>query len=153
MEHIYQASDLSAKRRELMDAARTEFVQIRDTDGTGLVLGPKGGLDFLRAARKMLATLVTLQAAFDRPGKHKRPSELGEFAWLAAFDADDQATFRSELLEVLAQALSTDSMEPVEKCVREWKTTARALENDMSRRILTAPGEKLEAFDEVGRPE
>ena len=72
MEHIYQASDLASKRRELMNAARAGGAQIRDTDGTGLVLLPQSRYDLLRAMQGHLAKLVTLEAALDRPRKERR---------------------------------------------------------------------------------
>lgn len=153
MDHIYQASDLSAKRRELMDAARAGFVQIRDTDGTGLVLLPQARFDFFCAVRECFSRFVTLEAAFQRPTRERRGTDFGEYAWLAAFDEDDQRTFRTELLSALAQSLSTDSSEPVETCIRDWQTTARALRNEKARRVLTSPGEHLAAYDEVKRPE
>jgi hypothetical protein len=153
MEHIYQASDLAGKRRELMDAARSGFAQIRDTDGTGLVLLPQGKFDLLRALRTHFSRFISLQAALERPRNERRVTDFGEFAWLAVFDEDEQLEFRRELVETLVQSLATDSVEPVEKCIADWRTTALALANEKARRVLTSPGEGESSFDEVGRPE
>lgn len=152
MDHIYQASDLASKRRELMDAARLGFAQIRDTDGTGLVMLPQGRFDFLRALREHFSRFIALEGTFERPVKERRATDFGEFAWLTAFDEEDQLSFRRELLDALMQSLAGDSVEPAERCINEWRTTARALSNEKSRRILTGAGDDDAAFEEVARP-
>lgn len=152
MEHIYQASDLAGKRRELMDAARSGFAQIRDTDGTGLVLLPQGRFDLLRALRDQFSRFVSLEAAFERPKSERRVTDFGDFAWLTAFEEDDQLSFRRELMETLVQSLATDSVDPVEKCIRDWRTTAHALANEKARHVLTSGGEGDASFEEVRRP-
>jgi hypothetical protein len=153
MEHIYQASDLAGKRREVLDTARSGFAQIRDTDGTGLVLLPQVRFELLRELREQFSRFVSLLAAFERPKNERRMTDFGDFAWLAAFDEDDQLSFRRELMETLLQSLANDSTDPVERCVRDWRTTALALSNEKTRRILTGPGPSEGSFDEVGRPE
>lgn len=153
MEHIYQASDLATKRRELMDDARSGVARIRDTDGTGLVMLKQGRFEVLMALREQLARFVSLSAALERPSHERRATDFGEFAWLTAFDEDDQREFRRELMEALAQSLASDSLEPAERCTRDWRTTARALSNEKVRRVLTGPGEKDSSFEEVTRPE
>lgn len=152
-EHIYQASDLAGKRRELLDVARSGFAQIRDTDGVGLVLMPQGRFELLRALREQFSRFVLLEATFERPAEERRVTDFGEFAWLAPFDADDQQTFRKELMEALVQCFATDSLEPVEKCIRDWRTTARALSNEKSRRVLMGAGDEAASFEQVSRPE
>ncbi len=136
-----------------MDAARAGFAQIRDTDGTGLVLLPQGRFDLLRALRDQFSRFVSLEAAFDRPKGERRVTDFGDFAWLAAFDDDDQQAFRRELLETLIQCLATDSIDPVDRCIRDWRTTAHALSNEEARRVLTSPGSPEGSFEEVGPPE
>lgn len=154
MERIYQASDLAQKRREVIDAAKADgFAQIRDSDGVGLVLLPQGRFELLRALRDLLARFVALEATFERPAQERRVTDFGEFAWLTAFDADDQQEFRRELMGSLLQCLAMESVDPVEKCVRDWRTTARALSNEKSRRVLTGAGEADSAFEQVRRPE
>lgn len=153
MDRIYQASDLASKRRELMDAARLGLAQIRDTDGTGLVMLPQDRFDYLRAVREQFGRFIALVGTFERPAAERRATDFGDFAWLTAFDEDDQFAFRSELLEALVQSLAQDSVEPAERCISEWRTTARALSNEKSRRILTGPGDDDAVFEEVGRPE
>src|SRR5688572_10868079 len=140
MEHIYQASDLAGKRRELIDAARAGFAQIRDTDGTGLVLLPRGRFELLSALRDQFSRFISLEAAFQRPKNERRVTDFGEYAWLTAFDDDDQVSFRRELMESLTQCLATDSLSPVEECIRDWRRTAQALSSEKARRVLTSRG-------------
>jgi hypothetical protein len=153
IEHIYQASDLASKRRELMDAARAGFAQIRDTDGTGLVMVPQGRFELLRGLREQFSRYIALDAIFERPKEQRRVSDFGEFAWLWVFDEDDQLSFRHELMESLVHCLANDTIEPAERCVAEWRMTARALSSEKSRRILTSPGDDEGRFEEVTRPE
>ncbi|MBX7113537.1 MAG: hypothetical protein K1X64_04315 [Myxococcaceae bacterium] len=119
----------------------------------GLVLVPQGSFDLLRELREQVARFVSLQAAFERPKRDRRVTDFGEFAWLEAFDEDDQLSFRRELLEALAQSLSTDSMEPLESCVRDWRTTALAFKNEKVRKVLTSVGQGDDAFEKVTGPE
>lgn len=151
-DNIFQASDLSAKRRQVMNTARSGFARIRDTDGTGLVLLPQRSFEFLRSLGQQLTKIVTLDAALQRPRKDRRPADYGELAWLTAFDEDDQETFRSEFLSALSQALAIESVAPADACIREWRVTARALANEKVRRALTSAGEPEAAFEEVKRP-
>jgi hypothetical protein len=148
---IFQASDLSGKRREVMDGARNGFVRIRDTDGMGLVMLPQRSFEFLTSARHLLAKLIQLEAALGRPRTERRVADYGEFSWLAAFDSDDETTFRLELIDAITQSLGTESTEPVEACIRAWRTTARALSTDRVRKALTSPGDV--AYKEVRRPD
>jgi hypothetical protein len=147
---IFQASDLSGKRREVMNGARNGIVRIRDTDGMGLVMLPQRTFEFLSSARHLLAKFTQLEAALGRPRKDRRVADYGEFAWLAAFDSDDEATFRLELVDAITQSLGTESTDPVEACIHAWRTTASALSTDRVRKALTTPGD--DAYEEVKRP-
>jgi hypothetical protein len=152
MSRIYSASDLSTRRRELLDAARAGYAQIRDKDGTGLVVLPQQDYDHLKVFSAFLSKLIALDAAFEKPASDRRSVDFGEFAWLVVFDEEDQQTFRRELLEALASSLGSKTMEPVEECLHDWRATAGALSNEKGRRILTAKGDGAEAFKEVSRP-
>lgn len=151
MSHIFQASDLAAKRRELMDSAREGLAQIRDTDGTGLVMLREAQFEQLREERALFASFVALEGALTRPLAQRRTTDYGDFAWLAAFDEDDQETFRSELLDALAESLAHGTLAPAGKCIDDWRRTARALSSQKVREALTGVGG--DAFTEVERPE
>src|SRR6266566_9112938 len=99
-------------------------------------------------ARTAVAALLAV-AALSRG--QVRPAELGQLAWLAVFDEDDRAEFFDELRDALAVAEATRDAEPAETCLREWRTTARALSDPLAREILTGPGD--EDYAEVTQQE
>jgi hypothetical protein len=147
---VFQASDLAgAKRREFLGAARGGGALLRDTDGFALTMVPLSQLEAItEVARTAVAALVAA-AALGRG--QARPAELGQLAWLAVFDEDDRAEFFDELRDALAVAEATRDAGPVETCLREWRTTARALSDPLAREILTGPGD--DDYAEVTRPE
>lgn len=110
-------------------------------------------LELLRALREQFSRFIALEAIFERPKEQRRVTDYGEFAWLSAFDEDDQLSFRHELMESLVHCLANDTIEPAERCVAEWRMTARALSSEKSRRILTGPGDDVGRFEEVTRTE
>ena len=72
--------------------------------------------------------------------------------WLAALDADDKREFFSDLRAAADLAEGTGDAGHVEKCLREWRTTAQALSDPQRRDVLTADGADLGDFAEVPRP-
>jgi uncharacterized protein DUF6247 len=64
-------------------------------------------------------------------------------AWLAVFEDDDRLEFFEELRDALSVAEATRDAAPVETCLREWRTTARALSDPLRHAILTGPGDVL----------
>lgn len=153
MSHIFQGSDLTSQLRELLDTARSGFAQIRDTDGTGLVLTTQGSFDLLRALRDHLKRFVALEAALARAPAKRQATDFGDLAWLTAFDADDQETFRRELIDALMMSIAQESIEPAERCLADWRRSARALSDPKSRRVHLAAGGSDSEFEEVERPE
>jgi hypothetical protein len=147
---VFQASDLAgARRREFLGAAREGGALLRDTDGFALTMVPLAQLEAItEVARTAVAALLAL-AALARGSV--RPAELGQLAWLAAFDDDDRAEFFGELRDALSVAEATRDAAPVEICLREWRTTARALADPLRRAILTGPGD--DDYAEVARPQ
>ena len=138
---VFQASDLAgAKRREFLAAAREGGALLRDTDGFALTMVPLAKLEAItEVARTAVGALLAVARLSRRPF---RPAELGQFAWLAAFEDDDRAEFFDELRDALAVAEATWDAAPVELVLREWRTTGRALEDPLAREILTAPGDE-----------
>lgn len=147
---MFQASDLAgAKRREFLGAARQGGALLRDTDGFALTMVPLAQLEaIIEVARTAVAALLA-QAVLSR--KFVRPAELGQLAWLAVFGEDDRAEFFAELRDALSVAEATRDAGPVERCVREWRTTAQALSDPKRREILTGPGD--DDYAEITRPE
>jgi hypothetical protein len=150
MDRVYLASDLAQKRREVIDEARSDFAQIRDTDGTSLVMLEQRRFDFLRGMVELVSKWVRLDLALSRPFAERRSTDFGEFAWLEGFDADDQETFRGELLEAVNLAVANSDLASIKTCVDDWRRTARALSNNKVKRALTAPAD--DDFTEVKRP-
>jgi hypothetical protein len=147
---VFQASDLAgAKRREFLGAAREGGALLRDTDGFALTMVPLAQLEAItEVARTAVAALLALAVMGQGT---VRPAELGQLAWLAVFDEEDRAQFFGELRDVLSVAEATRDSEPVETCLREWRTTARALADPQRRVILTGPGD--DDYAEVLRPQ
>ncbi len=147
---VFQASDLAgAKRREFLGAARVGGALLRDTDGFALTMVP---LSQLEAITEIAHTAVAALLAVAALGRGQtRPAELGQLAWLAVFEEEDRAEFFDELRDALALAEATRDFTPVETCLREWRTTARALSDPLAREILTGPGS--DDYAEVTRPE
>jgi hypothetical protein len=147
---VFQASDLAGvKRREFIGAAREGGALLRDTDGFALTMVPLTQLQAIaEVARTAVSALLAL-AVLNRGSA--RPAELGQLAWLAVFDEDDRAEFFDELRDALTLAESSRDATPVETCLREWRTTARALSDPVARDILTGPGD--DDYAEVSRPE
>jgi len=147
---VFQASDLAgAKRRDFIGAARGGGALLRDTDGFALTMVPLSQLEAITEVAHTAVAALLAVAALARG--HTRPAELGQLAWLAVFDEDDRAEFFDELRDALALAEATRDAEPVETCLREWRTSARALSDPLAREILTGPGD--DDYAEVTRPE
>jgi uncharacterized protein DUF6247 len=70
-------------------------------------------------------------------------------SWLAALDADDLALFLAGMREALQASAGARDAEPVETCLREWRTTAEALSDPQRRGVLTGAGDD---YVEVERP-
>jgi hypothetical protein len=82
---------------------------------------------------------------------HYRPS-IGDFAWLAEFDAEGQATFQDEYSDALAVADRSGDSTVLDECLDDWKRTARALSDPDRRAILTGSGEDEDEYAEVEAP-
>jgi Family of unknown function (DUF6247) len=147
---VFQASDLAgARRREFLGAAREGGALLRDTDGFALTMVPLSQLEAITEVARTAVAALLATGALSRG--QARPAELGQLAWLAVFDEEDRAEFFDELRDALAVAEATRDAAPVERCLREWRTTARALSDPLAREILTGPGD--DEYAEVTRPE
>ena len=137
---VFQASDLAgAKRREFLGAAR---------EGRALTKVPLAQLEAITEIAQVAVAALLALAALSRDSV--RPADLGQLAWLATFDGDDRAEFFEELRDALSVAEATRDATPVETCLRDWRTTARALSDALRHAILTAPGD--DDYAEVDRP-
>lgn len=147
---MFQASDLAGvRRREFLGAAREGGALLRDTDGFALTMLPLSQLEAIEeVARTAVAALVAVAKLARGP---VRPADLGPLAWLTALDNDDRMEFFDELRDALSISETARDASPVETCLREWQTTARALSDPLARSVLTGTGD--EDYAEVARPE
>jgi hypothetical protein len=147
---VFQASDLAgAKRRAFLGAAREGGALLRDTDGLALMMLP---LEQLQAITEVATTAVAAliaEAVFLRLPS-PRPAELGEMAWLAAFDEEDRGDFFAELRDALSIATATRDAAPLDACLHAWRTTAKALSDPLRRDILIGRGG--DEYAEVAAP-
>ncbi|MGC5660374.1 hypothetical protein ACN261_08210 [Micromonospora sp. WMMD723] len=148
---IFQASDLTNQRRvEFLDAARSGRARLRDKDGTSLVMLPESHLVWLETMARWSAVHLRLEELLRR-GVMPSITDLGDLAWLRAFDVDDLAEFVGELHEALVLANADQDPSGLDECVNAWRTTARQLEDPLRRRILL--GDRSDAdFEEAPRP-
>jgi hypothetical protein len=132
---IFQASDLARDRTRFLDAARAGRAVVRDKDGTGLVMLPESELVVLEGYAAWSQRLNRLSALIES----ERPltaAMLGELAWLRVFDVEDLREFVDELHTALIAGLADQSLEEIEHLVRDWRITARQLEDPLRRSVL-----------------
>lgn len=151
MDIIYQASDLAtSKRREFLDAARTGRAHLRDTDGTDLVALRANELTVLEELAYWSAQHRNLGRLL-RDSDVPRVAQLGDLAWLRAFDRDDLTAFLDELQDCLIAASADGDTGVLREAVRAWRVTAQQLEDPLRRSVLVGrhdPGD----FEQVARP-
>ena len=135
----------------VLHGSATAYLQRTHSGPERLVMVPSSAFDVLVSLRDWLARDLRLEDVLGRPWAERRPIEFGDLAWLSVFDDDDQMEFHRELHEALMLTLASDSTEPVDRCVREWRTTARAL-SDTARRTVLVGAVTEDDFEEVDRP-
>lgn len=135
---IFQPTDLATKRLEFLDAARNGQARLRDKDGTSLVMLPESKLRLLETLAKWWQAYMRLESIL-RKTELPRASELGELAWLRAFDRGDLEEFVSELHDALVAANADEDTVALDDCIRAWRTTARQLEDPLRRSVLLGP--------------
>jgi hypothetical protein len=151
-EATYLASDLQTDRRAFLNAARQPGgARLRDTDGTTLVMLPLATVSAHRTIEEWAVRTLQVTGLL-RGSSVVNRGDLGALAWLAEFDDADRATFFDEFRDAVVEAHSLADAGPVERCLADWKTTARALADPKRRRVLTSP---LSASDmvEVAAPD
>lgn len=132
---IFQASDLSKHRTEVLQAARSGRARVRDKDGTSLVMLPERELEVLESyalwsrRHQQLSSLLS-------SGADLTVEALGDLAWLRVFDPDDIREFMSDLHEALIAGLADRDCAPVDETVTAWRLTARQLEDPLRREVL-----------------
>jgi hypothetical protein len=149
---IFQSSDLANKRTEVLEAARNGQARVRDKDGTSLVMLPESRLRLLEALTNWWQAYMKLEALLRR-SELPRAGELGELAWLRAFDRADFQEFVSELHDALIAANADQDTAVLDECIKAWRVTARQLEDPLRRSVLHGPfvpGHYVEADEPNG---
>lgn len=135
---IFQSSDLVNKRTEVLEAARNGQARVRDKDGTSLVMLPESKLRLLESLTKWWQAYMKLEALLHKR-ELPRTGELGELAWLRAFDRADFEEFVSELHDALVAASADEDTAVLDECIKAWRLTARQLEDPLRRSVLHGP--------------
>lgn len=149
---IFQVSDLAKKRTEFVRAAREEgAAHVRDTDGTSFVMLRERRVDSLEKLAAWSGRLLRLQALVNRD---KSPSitELGELAWLRAFDMEDLREFVNDLNQVLIASLSDEDTAVLDEAIHAWQVTAKQLEDPLRRAVLMGENSTSD-FVDAERPD
>ncbi len=148
---IYQPTDLAAKRTQFLRDARAGGARVRDKDGTSLVMLPESRLAFLEKVAEWGTASLRLEELLGRPAP---PSitDLGDLAWLRVFDREDQHAFLEELHNALLVAHADQDANVLERCIHEWRVTAKQLEDPLRRSVLHGRVDQDDLV-EVARPD
>ncbi|GAA3819278.1 hypothetical protein CSO01_05260 [Cellulomonas soli] len=147
---IYQASDLATKRREFIDAARVGRAHLRDTDGTELVALRAGELEVLEGLAYWSGQHRRIERLL-RDVAEPNVEQLGDLAWLRAFDRDDLLAFVDELYDCLIAASADRDLGVLGSAIAAWRATAQQLEDPLRRSVLLARHDPAD-FVEADRP-
>lgn len=148
---LFQVSDLAgSRRREFLDEAKTGSASLRDTDGSVLTMVAAERIAALQEAGSAASMVFSVEAALTRSAN---PSavELGGFAWLTEFDAEDRAEALAEIRNAVVIAVSTHDATTLRETLHGWITTANVLHDPLRRAILTGQSDDAD-FVEVAAP-
>ncbi|MBK5223449.1 MAG: hypothetical protein JJE52_11360 [Acidimicrobiia bacterium] len=109
---LFTASDLSRRRREVLDAARHHAVLIRDTDGLMLRVAPAATSQAESRLRDLTQLLLSTRAAVH--DADASPAEFADLAWIADWPVERRVRFHDDFADTLALALSLVNPAPVE---------------------------------------
>lgn len=152
-DRVYQTSDLAgASRKDFISAGLRGVALLRTPEGESLALTRAANIDLLASLRDYLASYIRLNEALNSGSNTRRPVDFGDWAFLAVFDDDALAEFQGEINDALMLALSSGSDDSVENVLADWKRSARALGDPVTRALIM--GEHVEDdFVEVHAPE
>ena len=157
---IFQSSDLNRRGRSILDAARTGLARIRDTDGRSLVVTTEEAYEELRSRTETLRELtaamtsfITIERAVDHEGRDPSMAELGHWTWVRHLPREDAGEFVRDVGDALYTSCQAGSAVALMTVLDEWKATAEALSDPLSRETLLAessPEDYVEAKRPVG---
>lgn len=108
----FNASDLARRRRELLDASRTQRSVIRDADGTLFTLGLAADVAASDALAALGATLAALVSSLDKESPNA--SSLGPLAFVANWAVERRGVLANDLAEALSLANSLHDPTPAQ---------------------------------------
>lgn len=152
-DRIYQTSDLTgAARREFIDDARRGRAYLRTPEGESLVMLRAADLDLLASLRDSFVAYIMLDSALSRTREERRTSDFGDWAFIEEMEEEDIRLFRDEMNSVLAKATSGQDLSIVERTLHEWRMSARAWSNPVTRAAIMGNAEE-DDWVEVGPPD
>jgi hypothetical protein len=138
MSTIFQVSDLAAKRVEVVEAARSGVARLRHKDGTSLVMMRESNLEWLQDFANWSTAHLRLEQLLRRDVVPS-VADLGDLAWLRAFDLDDLKEFVAELEDALVATHADQASDALQTCIAAWRTTAAQLDDPLRRQVLLNP--------------
>lgn len=134
----FQATDLSRRHREVLDAARTRGAAIiRDKDGVTFSVEPTAAVSHREHLIDWLLDAVRVGRALQRPAAERSPWDFGDLGWLADLPAAHQEEFLEGFLSLLLKDASADYTSPIEQYLGDWQATARTWADPLLRASLT----------------
>lgn len=125
--HTYQVSDFQRQYRAIVSEARAHGALIRDKDGLSLTLAPTETVERAHALVAYIPGLVQLEHLVRRPRSDRHLAEFGAFAWAAALEEADLATFVQEFADALLVASSGGPLQAVQDLLYDWRVTAEIM--------------------------
>ncbi|MBI4728084.1 MAG: hypothetical protein HY775_01065 [Acidobacteria bacterium] len=147
---VYQASDLSQRRRAVLNEARAGYARIRDTDGTSLLMMPEEAARLNEEVTRWARALVPLLRARSRKSLAEAIAN-SELSWLKLLPPDDVEEFLEEVASALQFAIDARDISGLVRAIEDWRTTALALRDSTNREILLGRPSRMD-FAEVARP-
>lgn len=149
---IFQVTDLTSKRVEFVEAARLDRARLRDKDGTSFLMLRESQVNVLEQLAEWNAAYLRLERLVAR-GTTLTVSDLGDLAWLRAFDHDDLLAFVEDLHDALLAAAADQNFRAVASTVNDWRVTAAQLDDPLRRSVLVDNRVQLDDLAETLRPE
>jgi hypothetical protein len=139
----WRVSELQRSYRSVLDEAKVRPQMIFDSDGTMLVIEPKGESDFNRLLVAHLADVAQFQAARHAKGDKTVADWANQtpYPFVAALEADEVAEFAKELIAFGIDAAQRQSLRYFEGNIAAWRSTAEVYEDPEQLEALLTPDE------------
>lgn len=149
----WRPRELQRDYRSLLDEAKREPQEILDTDGSMLVIAPKGRVDFEHELVQRLGVAARFQVSYAAHRDDEPASWAAQtpFPWLASLDVEEVHEFAQELIAYTLDAARRGTLENLEGNLHAWRSTADIYEQpDVLADMMAAID--LETLEEVFPP-